>query len=104
MWAFLRQTLAKSKTFNASLGDVVYKTPEVSGQNSHSFLEWRVKRDLEGDAFFIGLRMIPDAYIGPTGSPTNYMNFDIESAQRVRDHLDMCITEYNRLIRDRPAR
>lgn len=52
-------------TFNAALGDAVYKTPEVGGQNSHSFLEWRVKRDLEGDAYFIGLRMMPDTYVGP---------------------------------------
>jgi hypothetical protein len=44
--------------------------------------------------------MIPNSYIGSEGSPTNYMNFDIESAQLVRDHLDMCIVEYNRLIRD----
>jgi hypothetical protein len=47
---------------------VVYKTPEVGRQNSHSFLEWRVKRDVEGDAYFIGLRMIPDTYVGPPGS------------------------------------
>ena len=100
MWTFLRKILARSRLFNAALGDVVYKTLEVGGQNSHSFLEWRVKRDLEGDALFIGLRMIPDTYVGPEGSPTNYMNFDIESAQLIRDHLDMCIMEYNRLIRD----
>jgi len=103
MWTFLRKILARSRTLNAALGEVVYITPQVGGQNARSFLEWRVKRDLEGDAFFIGLRMIPDAYAGREGSPTNYMNFDIESAQLIRDHLDMCITEYNRLMRAGPA-
>jgi hypothetical protein len=82
---------------NAALGDVVFETPEVGGQNSHAFLQWRIKQDLDGDEYFIGLRMVADAYIGSEGSPTNYLNFDIESAQRLRFQLDRCIDEYYRL-------
>src|SRR5262245_58160340 len=102
MRAFLRKFLAKSKGLNVSLGDVTFETPEVTGQNPHSFLQWRVKKEVEGGRYFVGLRMLPDTYIGPEGSPTNYMNFDIESAQRLRFHLDRCITEYYRLVRELP--
>jgi len=102
MWTFVRNILAGSKTLDAALGEVVYKTPEVNGQSSRSFIEFRVKRDLADQKFLIGIRMKPDAYIGPQGSPTSYMNFDIENARLLRDHLDMCIEEYSRL-RDSPA-
>jgi len=97
MWAFLRNIVARSKILNAALGDVVFETPEVSGQYQRSFLQWRVKRDAEGSHYYVGLRMLPDTYAGPEGSPTNYINFDIESAQRLRFHLDSCIAEYYRL-------
>jgi hypothetical protein len=94
MWKFVRTLFSKSKTLNAALGDVVFETPSVTGQSPRSFLQWRVKRDLDRGAYFIGLSMLPDAYIGPEGSPTNYMNFDIQSAQRLRFQLDRCIDEY----------
>jgi hypothetical protein len=100
MWTLLRKTFAKSKILNAALGEVVFETPEVSGQNSRSFLQWRVKRDIRGDGYFVGLKMLPDAYAGAEGSPTNYMNFDIETAQRLRFQLDRCIAEYYKLTRD----
>lgn len=102
MWTFLKKFLARSKSLNAALGDVMFETPEVSGQNPHSVLQWRVKKVVEGGGYFVGLRMLPDAYMGPEGSPTNYMNFDIESAQRLRFNLDRCIDEYYRLTRGIP--
>jgi hypothetical protein len=102
MWTFLRKILARSKILNAALGEVVFETPEVTGQNSRSFLQWRVKKDVGGNTYFVGLRMLPDAYAGSEGSPTNYMNFDVESAKRLRFHLDRCIGEYYRLTRTIP--
>ena len=104
MWAFLRKALGRSKLVNSALCDVVYETPEGRGQNARSFLQWRIKKNLDGDVYFVGLRMLPDAYAGAEGLPTNYMNFDIESAQRLRSHLDLCIAEYDRLMRDGPGR
>lgn len=102
-WVFLRKVFARSKTLNAALGEVVFETPKVSGQNSRSFFHWRIKKDLRGDGYFIGLRMLADAYAGAEGSPTNYMNFDIESARRLRFELDRCIAEYCRLTGEPPA-
>ena len=99
MWTFLRKALARSATLNSTLGDVVYEAPEVCGQSSRSFAQWRVKKGVKGDEYFVGLKMRPDAYAGAEGSPTNYMNFDIESAQRLRFNLDLCIAEYYRLTR-----
>jgi hypothetical protein len=105
MWTFIRKVLGKSKTLNVVLGDVVFETPQVGGETSHSFLQWRVKTGLNGQKYWIGLKMIPDAYAGREGSPTNYMNFDIESAQLLRFQLDRCINEYYQrtgLSRQRP--
>ena len=103
MWTFLKSLLARSTSLNAILGDVVFETPEVCGQYLQSFLQWRVKKDAKSTRYFVGLRMLPDAYAGPEGSVKNYMNFDIESAQRLRFHLDRCIAEYYSLTRDIPA-
>jgi len=102
MWTFLKKYLARSRNLNAALGDVMFETSEVAGQNPRSFIQWRVKKAVDDDRYFVGLRMLPDAYIGREGSPTNYMNFDIESAQRLRFNLDRCIDEYYRLTRGIP--
>lgn len=96
-WAFIRKAFGRSKTLNAALGEVVFETPKVSGQSSSSFFHWRIKKDLQGSGYFVGLRMLPDAHAGAEGSPTNYMNFDIASARLLRFELDRCIAEYDRL-------
>jgi hypothetical protein len=97
MWAIFRRVLGRSKNLSAVFGEVIFETPEVSGQRASSFLQWRIKQGLDGKRYLIGFRMKADAYAGAEGSPTNYMNFDIESAQRLRDQLDRCIGEYYRL-------
>ena len=91
MWAFAKKLLAKSNTMNALLRDVVFKPPPVGGSVSHSFLEWRVKRSIDQRDVYIGLSMKPDGYAGAEGSPTNYMNFSLEAATRLRDNLNECI-------------
>ena len=103
MWAFVKTLLAKSKLLNQALGEVVFETPEIKGTSSHSFFQWRVKKAVEGDQYFVALRMCPDAHAGAEGSPTNYMNFDIETAQRLKFNLDRCIAEYYRLVSDASA-
>jgi hypothetical protein len=104
MWASVKQLLAKSKLFNQTLGDVVFETPEIKGASSHSFFQWRIKKSVKGEQYFVDLRMRPDAYAGPEGSPTNYMSFDIETAQNLKSSLDRCISEYYRLVDDASAR
>jgi hypothetical protein len=102
MWPMFKKVLARSKALGATLGDVVFQTPEVSGQSSRSFLQWRVKKDAGTGRPVIGVRMLADASVGPEGGSTNYINFDIESAQRLRLHLDRCIAEYYRLAGELP--
>ncbi|MBR0950452.1 hypothetical protein [Bradyrhizobium canariense] len=104
MWASVKKILARSKLLNQALGDVVFETPEIKGGYPRSFLQWRVKKSVEGGQYFVALRMRPDAYAGPEGEPTNYMSFDIEAAYRLRSDLDLCIREYHRLVGDASAR
>ncbi|MBR0961254.1 hypothetical protein [Bradyrhizobium japonicum] len=104
MWASVKRILAKSKLLNQTVGDVVFETPEIKGSSSHSFFQWRIKKSMVGGQYFVALRMRPDAYAGPEGAPTNYVNFDIEAAQRLRSDLDLCIREYDRLAGDASAR
>ena len=103
MWTFFKSILARTKVLDAALGEVVFETPEVNGQSSRSFVKWRVKKGLDGEQYFVGLSMVADAAIGTQGSMTNYMNFDIESAQRLRFQLDRCIAEYQALTRTKPS-
>ena len=104
MWAFVKKSLAKSKLLNQALGDVVFETPEIKGASSHSFFQWRVKKSVEGGQYFVALRMQPDTHTGADFSRTNYMNFDIETAQRLKFDLDRCISEYYRLVGDASVR
>lgn len=99
-WTFAKQVFAKSSLFNQIFGEVVFETPEVKGASSHSFLQWRVKKGVNGEQYFVALRMRPDAYAGSEGSPTNYMSFDIETAVSLKSHLEKCISEYHRLAKD----
>ena len=104
MRAFVKKLLANSKLFNQTLGDVVFETPEIKGASSHSFFQWRIKKSVKGEQYFVALRIRPDACAGPEGSPTNYMSFDIETAQSLRFNLDRCISEYFRLVDDASTR
>jgi hypothetical protein len=97
MWGPLRRILARSEVLNSTFGDVILETPPVSGQTSRSFLQWRLKKRLEGNEFFISMKLLPDAYGGPEGSVKNYINLDIANALQARARLDSCIAEYYRL-------
>jgi hypothetical protein len=99
MWDPLRKILSRSKSLRATLGDVVFETPRIRGQTLHSAFQWRIKKDLDSNSFYVGLKLLPDAHIGVEGRETNYINFDIEGAKRIRADLDSCIAEYQRLTR-----
>ncbi len=91
MWTLFRKFLAQSKTLGSLLGDVLFETPPLKGQSSHSAFQWRVKKSLDEKSFYVSLKLIPDGYAGPTGSPTNYINFDLATAQQIKADLDDCI-------------
>jgi hypothetical protein len=48
-------------------------------------------------SLFVAFKLLPDSYAGPEGTPTNYISFDIATAERLRADLDLCIDEYHRL-------
>jgi hypothetical protein len=81
----------RSPAMNALMGDVVLVRPRQPGRSNHSWLEWRVKRSVDGDSLFVAAAMIADGYAGPSGSPTNYIQFDLQTAIALRDELDACI-------------
>jgi hypothetical protein len=91
MWSFFRNLLARSPSLNILLGDVAYTTTAEKGLSKRSFVEWYVKRPVKGAGLYVSAKMIPDGYAGPEGSPTNYISFDLDTAIRLRDHLDECI-------------
>ena len=91
MWPVFRKLFSRSKSMNALFGDVIHVTPREHGTNSSSFFEWRVKKSLDSTQIYVSLAMIPDGYAGAAGSPTNYINFDLATATRVRDKLNECI-------------
>jgi hypothetical protein len=91
MWAPFKKILARSKTFGSLFGDVLFETPPLKGQSPNSVFQWRVKQSLDEKSLFVSLKMIPDGYAGAEGSPTNYINFDLATAQQIKADLDDCI-------------
>lgn len=70
----------------ALFADIVFRAPEVKGQYSRSSFTWRIKRDSTG-RHYLGVRMIPDGGAGEGGG-AQFINFDPENAERVREGLD----------------
>jgi hypothetical protein len=91
LWKGVKRWLFRSPLMNAMIGDVVFVTPRQPGRSNHSYMEWRVKRSVDGKRLFVGAAMIPDGYAGPDGSVTNYIQFDLNSAIEMRERLDACI-------------
>ena len=91
MWEGVKRWLFRSPSMNAMMGEVVFVTPPQQGRSNHSYLEWRVKRSVDGKDLFIGAPMIADGDAGPDGSVTNYIQFDLNAAIEMRDRLDACI-------------
>ncbi|WFU02961.1 hypothetical protein QA648_04045 [Rhizobium sp. CB3171] len=99
MWSVFKALLSGIKPFNVMAGDVIFATAWESGTSRFSFFEWRVKELLDKSDVLIGVKMRPDSYAGPEGDVKNYINFDIETAIRIRDSLNECI-EFARHYRE----
>jgi len=91
MWAAFKKLFSKSKKFRALLGDVLFETDPVQGQTESSSFQWRVKRGLDQKSLYIAVGMVADSYAGPEGSVTNYISFDLATAEQIRADVDECI-------------
>jgi hypothetical protein len=91
MSSLLGKLLSRSRMLNALFGDVIFTTQQEHGAYSGSFFEWRVKRSIDGRQIYIAVKMRPDGAAGMQGSMTNYINFDLQAAIRLRDNLNECI-------------
>ena len=100
MWVAFKKLFSKSKNFRALFGDVLFQTNPVQGQNGHSTFQWQVKKGLDQQSFYIGVKMIADGYMGPEGSPTNYISFDLTTAEQIKAGIDECIAVARQLKTD----
>ena len=91
MWASLKNFLARSNSFKAMFGDVVFESETVRGQAASSQFQWQVKRGLDEKSYYVCVRMKADGSIGPESSPTNYIIFDLPTALKIRADIDECI-------------
>src|SRR5262245_23695181 len=97
MWTRFRRLFARSKVLGSLLGDVVFETPPLRGQSSHSIFQWRVKKSVDEKTLLLSLKLVPDGYAGPEGSPRNYISFDLATAEQIRADLDACISKARQL-------
>ena len=91
MWGPLRRLFAPSKSFGALFGDVVFESEVVRGQAASSQFQWQVKRGLDEKSYYVCVKMRADGSIGAEGSPTNFINFDLPTALKIRADIDECI-------------
>src|ERR1700748_2991144 len=91
MWGPFKKFLARSNSFKALLGDVVFESEAVRGQAASSQFQWQVKRGLDEKSYYVWIKMKADGSVGPGGSPTSYINFDLPTALKVRADIDECI-------------
>jgi hypothetical protein len=93
VWPFVKKALSRLPSLGAALGEVVFETRPLKGQIDGSLFQWRVKRSMDAEAYFIGLKLQPDSYAGPDGSVVNYINLSIEDAEQAKADLERCIAE-----------
>ena len=91
MWGPFKKFLARSKSFKALLGDVVFESEAVRGQAATSQFQWQVKRALDEKSYYVCVKMKADESVGPEGSPTSQINFDLPTALKIRADIDECI-------------
>lgn len=96
MFDWVKRALSKSPSFSAALGDVLVEAQPVRGQTPEAYLQWRVKRGLDGQ-LYVGAKLISDAYAGEESRPNHFINFDLQAAEMLRAELDTCIEELSRL-------
>jgi hypothetical protein len=91
MWGSFKRLFARSDSFKALFGDVVFESETVRGQAASSQFQWQVKRALDENSYYVCIKMKADGHIGSEGSPTSYINFDLPTALKIRADIDECI-------------
>lgn len=85
----LSRLFSRVPIVRALFADIVFDTPEVTGQYSRSSFSWRVKRDGTG-RHYLGVKMIPDGGAGDGGG-AQFINFDPDQAELVRERLGQAL-------------
>ncbi len=91
MWGPLGRFFSRSNSFKALFGDVVFESEAVRGQLANSQFQWQVKRGLDEKSYYLCVKMKADGSMGPDRSPTNFINFDLPTALKIRADIDECI-------------
>ena len=91
MWAPFRNLFSRPKGLSVQLGDVVFESKAVCGQVETSQFQLQVKRGPDEKSYFVCIKMKADGSAGRDGAPTNYINFDLPTALKVRADIDECI-------------
>lgn len=87
MLSSIKRFLSRFPTLQAAVGDVLFETAPIRGRTSVGELSLRIKKDARGQ-HYIGVKMRPDYGYGGEGSQTGFINFDIQSAQRLKLDLE----------------
>jgi hypothetical protein len=95
MQSWLKRLVAsRSRVLNRALGDVVSERDPIHGTTTkHSYAKCRLKQSVDGRQCFISMEFKHDYVVGPEGSPKYWIDFDLASAERLRESLDSCIAE-----------
>lgn len=73
----------------------------MSGEVSTAYIKVRLKEKLGKDGYLIGFKLKPNMCAGADGSTTDYIYFNIARAKKLRDELDTCIANHERLEKNR---
>ena len=93
MFGIAKKLLSKSKTLNATLGEVVREFGTIESVASNGFVAVRLKKELDGGGFVTGLKLKSDWSAGIEGRENHYLYFDMDSTLRLREALDQCIEQ-----------
>lgn len=94
MFSGLKSFFARrSRVLKRALGDVVEEREAISATRGDSYVKCRLKQSVDGSEIFISLEVKPDYLVGAEGSSKYWIDFDVASAERLRDSLDSCIME-----------
>lgn len=101
MVSLFRKLISKSKLLDSALGGVIYESSGVSGEYKNAYIKVRLKEKLGKDGYLIGFKMRPEMWAGTDGATTDYIHFDVKRAKQLRDELDTCIANHERLENNR---
>jgi hypothetical protein len=89
-----RLVASRSRSLNRALGDIVSEREPIHGTaTKHSYAKCRLKRSVDGQQCFVSVEFKHDYSAGLEGNRKYWVDFDLRSAEQLRDSLDSCIAE-----------